>query len=83
MLRVEDRASAVSAKPHPVCVGGSGTCPPEESGGPDDCHARREEAMILEASMDLDRVARFMESIRKLGVCSPDVSPTSETQRVF
>ena len=26
---------------------------------------------------------KFYESIKKLGVCSPDVSPTSETQRVF
>ena len=62
-LRVEDRMSAAPAKRHPVCIGGSGACPPEDCGGPDGCHARREEAMSLDAMMDLDRVAGFVERI--------------------
>ena len=32
-LRVEERMSAASAKRHPVCIGGSGACPPEDCGG--------------------------------------------------
>ena len=62
-LRVEDRVSAASAERHPVCIGGSGACPPEECGGPDGYHARREEVMSLDAMMDLDRVAGFIERI--------------------
>ena len=62
-LRVENRVSVASTKRHSLCIGGSGACPPEECGGPDDCHARREEAVSLDAMMDLGRVAGFIERI--------------------
>ena len=56
-LRVEDRMSVAPAMRHPLFIGGSGACPPEDCSAPDGCHARREDAMSLEAMMDLDRVA--------------------------
>ena len=77
-LRGGDRMSAASAKRHPVCIGGSGACPPEDCGGPDGCHARREEAMSLDAMMDLDLVAGFFELIvieRDLSVLEDEDEP--------
>ena len=55
--------SAGSAEQLPTCIDGSGTCPPEECGGPDDCHALREEATGRDTATDLGRVAGFIERI--------------------
>ncbi len=62
-LRVEDRLSAAAFKRLPVCIGGSGACPPEDCGGPAGYHALREEAMSLDAMMDLDHVSGFLDKI--------------------
>ena len=48
-IRVEQRLAAVPGKRYPQCVGGAGACPPEDCGGPDAYHARREEATGFDA----------------------------------
>ena len=48
-IRVEERLAAAPGKRYPRCVGGAGACPPEDCGGPDAYHARREEATGLDA----------------------------------
>ena len=44
-----ERLAAVPGKRYPRSVGGAGACPPEDCGGPDAYHARREEATGLDA----------------------------------
>ena len=56
-IRVEERLAAAPGKRYPQCVGGAGACPPEDCGGPDAYHARREEATGLDAMNDLAVVA--------------------------
>ena len=60
-IRVEQRLAAVPGKRYPQCVGGAGACPPEDCGGPDAYHARREEATGLDAMNDLAVVAETVE----------------------
>lgn len=48
-IRVEERLAAAPGKHYPRCVGGAGACLPEDCGGPDAYHARREEATGLDA----------------------------------
>lgn len=60
-LRVEDRTCAVPGKRHPVCIGGSGACPPEDCGGADGYFAGREEATGPDAMADLRLLADFVE----------------------
>ena len=62
-IRVGQRPAAVPGKRYPQCVGGAGTCPPEDCGGPDTYHARREEATGLDAMNDLAVVAETVERI--------------------
>ena len=37
----------------PRCIAGAGACPPEDCGGPDAYHARREDATGVDAMDDL------------------------------
>ena len=60
-LRVEDRTCAVPGKRHPVCIGGSGACPPEDCGGPDGYFAGRDDATGPGAMADLRLLADFVE----------------------
>ena len=62
-IRVEQRLAAVLGKRNPQCVGGAGACPPEDCGGPDAYHARREEATGLDAMNDLAVVAETVERV--------------------
>ena len=62
-IRVEQRLAAVPGKRYPQCVGGAGACPPEDCGGPDAYHARREEATGLDAMNDLAVVADTVERV--------------------
>ena len=62
-LRVEERLRAASGKRYPRCIGGAGACPPEDCGGPDAYHARRDEAMGLDAMDDLALVADAVERV--------------------
>ena len=62
-LRVEERLPAASGKRYPRCIGGARACPPEDCGGPDAYHARRDEAMGLDAMDDLTLVADAVELV--------------------
>ena len=53
-IRVEERLAVAPGKRYPRCVGGAGACPPEDCGGPDAYHARREEATGLDAMSRAD-----------------------------
>ena len=48
-IRVEQRVAAVPGNRYAQCVGGAGACPPEDCGGRDAYHARREGATGLDA----------------------------------
>ena len=62
-LRVEERLPAHAGKRYPRCIGGAGACPPEDCGGPDAYHARRDEATGLDAMDDLALVADTVERV--------------------
>ena len=62
-IRVEERLAAAPGKRYPRCVGGAGACPPEDCGGPDAYHARREEATGLDAMNDVAVVADTVERV--------------------
>ena len=62
-VRIEDRLEAVGGKRYPVCIGGAGTCPPEDCGGPDGYSARREDATGYDAMMDLSTVAEILQEV--------------------
>ena len=62
-IRVEERQAAVPGKCYPRCGGGAGACPPEDCGGPDAYHARREQATGLDAIKDLAVVADTAERV--------------------
>ena len=62
-IRVEERVCADAAKRSPRCIGGAGTCPPEDCGGPDAYHTRRDEATGLDAMDDLALVADAVDRV--------------------
>ena len=62
-LRVEERLPADAGKRYPRCIGGAGACPPEDCGGPDAYHARRDEATGLDTMDDLALVADTVERV--------------------
>ena len=53
----------VAGKRYPRCIGGAGACPPEDCGGSDAYHARRDEATGSDAIDDLVLVAEFVERV--------------------
>ena len=69
-LRVEERLPAVAGKRYPRCTGGAGACPPEDCGGPDGYHARRDEAVGVDAMDDLVLLADFVERVMIENDCS-------------
>ena len=48
-IRVEECVCAAAGKRYPRCIGDAGACPPEDCGGPDAYHTRRDEATGLDA----------------------------------
>lgn len=50
-------------KHYPVCIGGSGACPPEDCGGPECYDERKAEASGLEAIDDLATMADFVDRV--------------------
>ena len=62
-LRVEERLAAHAGKRYPRCIGGAGACPPEDCGGPDAYHTRRDEATGLDAMDDLALVADTVKRV--------------------
>ena len=62
-IRVEERVCADAGKRYPRCIGGAGACPPEDCGGTDAYHTRRDEATGLDAMDDLAMVADTVERV--------------------
>ena len=62
-IRVEERVCADAGKRYPRCIGGAGACPPEDCGGTDAYHTRRDEATGLDAMDDLALVADTVERV--------------------
>ena len=62
-VRIEDRLEAVTGKHYPICIGGSGACPPEDSGGPDGFQARRDEAISYDAWQDASVIAAWLSDV--------------------
>ncbi len=62
-IRIEDRIDADEGKRYPVCIGGQGTCPPEDCGGSEGYLACRDEAMGLSALEDIDTLAGLLKEI--------------------
>lgn len=62
----EIRIEAVNPPPqksYPVCIGGSGACPPEDCGGPHGYLERRDEADGYDAWRDMGIMTEFLEDI--------------------
>ncbi len=62
-VRIEDRLEAVSGKHYPTCIGGSGTCPPEDCGGPDGFLARCDEATGYDAWQDASIISEWLSDV--------------------
>jgi pRiA4b ORF-3-like protein len=62
-LRVEDHLTAEPGKAYPVCIGGSGACPPEDCGGPEGYMAGLDEAASLSALEDLDTMVEILRKV--------------------
>jgi hypothetical protein len=78
-VRVEARLQPEAGKAYPVCVGGSGACPPEDSGGPAAFMARRDDLLSLDALEDLETMAEIIGQValdRR-----PEVLDDDETRR--
>ena len=62
-IRLEDRLEAEAGQRYPICVGGQGACPPEDCGGPEGYHARRDEALSFAALEDVATMASLLKAI--------------------
>ena len=62
-IRVEGYSTTDPKKSCPVCIGGSGACPPEECGGPHGYLGRRDEADGHDAWRDMGIMTDFLEDI--------------------
>ena len=68
-IRVE-AINPPAKKSYPICVGGSGACPPEDCGGVHGNLERRDEAEGYDAWRDMDIMAGFLEDV--VAVDAPD-----------
>lgn len=62
----EIRIEAINPPPkktYPICIGGSGACPPEDCGGPLGYHERRDEADGYDAWRDMGVMVNFLEDV--------------------
>ena len=50
-------------KVYPVCIGGSGACPPEDCGGPHGYLERRDEADGYDAWRDMEAMAEWLGDV--------------------
>lgn len=62
-VRIENRMEPEGGKVFPVCVGGSGACPPEDCGGPEAYLARLGDTLSIAALEDLDTMAEIIGQI--------------------
>ena len=56
-VRIEKFLTRDPKKTYPVCIGGSGACPPEDCGGPPGYLQGQDDAMGLDALSDMDLIA--------------------------
>jgi hypothetical protein len=62
-VRIEDRRQPEVGKSYPTCIGGSGACPPEDSGGPAAFIAGRDGLLSLDALEDLETMAAIIGQV--------------------
>jgi len=62
-VRIEDRQQPVVGRAYPACIGGSGACPPEDSGGPAAFMAGRDDLLSLDALEDLETMAEIIGQV--------------------
>ena len=62
-IRIEDPQSTVKRQFYPVCIGGSGACPPEDCGGPQGYLFHRDEAYGLDAIQDITTIVDFIDEV--------------------
>ena len=62
-VRVEAWLEPQSRKRYPVCIGGSGACPPEDCGGPRGYDERKVEALGIDAYEDIGTLADLLDRI--------------------
>lgn len=62
----EVRVEAINPAPrknYPICIGGSGACPPEDCGGPHGYLEGRDETESYDAWRDMDIMSGFLEDV--------------------
>ena len=59
-VRLEKFLEPDPKKTYPICIGGSGACPPEDCGGPPGYLECRDEAMGLDTRSDMDLIVGFL-----------------------
>lgn len=62
-VRIEDRLEPKLGKAYPICMGGDGTCPPEDCGGPVGFIAHRHDLLSLEGFDDLSTMAEILGEV--------------------
>src|SRR3954447_201035 len=62
-VRIENRMEPEGGNVHPVCVGGSGACPPEDCGGPEAYLARLNATVSMAALDDLDTMVEIIGQV--------------------
>jgi hypothetical protein len=62
-VRIEDRLEREARKPYPVCTGGGGAYPPEDSGGPASFMDHRDDRLLFEAFEDLDTMVEVLQEV--------------------
>ena len=62
-VRIEDHLSGEPGTAHPRCIGGNGTCPPENCGGPAGFMAERNAMLSLDALEDREIMAEIIGQV--------------------
>ena len=62
-VRIEDRLEREARKIYPICTGGDGACPPEDSGGPESFMDHRDDWLSFEAFEDLDTMVEVLRDV--------------------
>ncbi|MCG8274564.1 plasmid pRiA4b ORF-3 family protein [Aquamicrobium sp. NLF2-7] len=62
-VRLEERRAAKPQIHYPCCIGGAGTCPPEDSGGPNAWIRQEDEAFGIGLDEDLASALEFIQDI--------------------
>jgi hypothetical protein len=71
-VRVEKITTVMPKKAYPVCIGGSGACPPEDCGGPHGYLERRDEADGYDAWQDMEAMVEWLGDVVQMN--DPDLT---------